>query len=97
MEPQREQQTTVVGDDVMCTCCQPPQYLVPETDGTYACPITGKKYRYDPALGGAPEPMTEAAPPLSQPGPAQERRDDFFPTPDTGRVTRIAPQDEKFA
>lgn len=50
-------QTTGTTDNPNCTCCTPPQPLETPSGNQrfWVCPVTGKKYEYDPADGAVQE------------------------------------------
>ncbi|MDO8669513.1 MAG: hypothetical protein Q7K65_04425 [Candidatus Buchananbacteria bacterium] len=85
-------QTTGTADNPNCTCCAPPQPLEPPANNeqTWTCPVTGKKYEYDPADGSV-----QRVPDRPVNRQVIETEDDgLFPKPPTREeVRRVNPQD----
>lgn len=85
-------QTTGTTDNPNCTCCTPVQPLEPPTGNEryYTCPVTGKKYEYDPADGAVQEVSNR---PVNR-QVIQSEDDGLFPKPPTREeVRRVNPQD----
>lgn len=87
-------QTVAVDDEPMCTCCTPAQPLEATEGGQYICPVTAKRYEYDPALGGAAKQVGQS----QRAGTTTVGRADFFPGDGAGEAPRtIDATRERFA
>ena len=88
-------------DNPKCTCCNPAVYLEPPADGeaNWTCPMTGKKYSYDPGEGVVRE---VGGPNVSVNQTVNPRReavdDDLIPhSPNRGERRQVDPNQDKFA
>lgn len=88
-------QITGTTDNPKCTCCTPPQPLEPPANNqsVWTCPVTGKKYEYDPA-DGIVQPVSDR--PVDR-QVAETEDDGLFPkSPTRDEARRVNPQ-EPFA
>ena len=85
-------QTTGTTDNPNCKCCNPTQPLEPPSGNErfYTCPVTGKKYEYDPADGAVAEVSDH---PVDR-QVIQTEGDGLFPQqPTRDAIRKVNPQD----
>ena len=85
-------QTTGTTESPKCHCCTPPQPLESPANNqaTWTCPVTGKKYEYDPADSSVSEVFDR---PVDR-QVAETADDGLFPKPPSREETRrVNPQD----
>ena len=88
-------QITGTTDSPNCTCCAPPQPLEPPSGNQqlWTCPVTGKKYEYDPANGEVQEVSNR---PVDR-QVLETEADGLFPKPPTREEARRVNPQEPFA
>ena len=88
--------TTGTIDNPMCQCCEPTQPLEPPqgTKQFYRCPVTGKKYSFDPAEGVVREQAAATRETQTEVRDNRSSDPDFMPrTPSRGEQRQIDPSD----
>lgn len=90
-------QTTVVTENPKCVCpeCGPHYQPLLKDGEAWKCPVSGKKYSYDPAEG-VPHLIGVETTTVRQPDPEKEE-EDFIPQSRRGEQRQIDPAKEPYA